>query len=116
MRILLLSVLGFFGLLILGNWLALEVMAWLLGCDSGRAPAQQGAATDPRHRGETASPWGRTKNGHGVRFLFTIRKMPRHGTEKGAAPPGLPGLCHSPAKALSYPYHLGPLNSGSLPR
>ena len=51
MRILLLSVLGFFGLLIFGNWLALEVMAWLLGGDSGRAPAQQGAATDPRHRG-----------------------------------------------------------------
>ena len=31
MRILILSVLGFFGLLILGNWLALEAMAWWLG-------------------------------------------------------------------------------------
>ena len=31
MRILLLSVLGFCGLLILGNWLALEAMAWWLG-------------------------------------------------------------------------------------
>ena len=28
-RILILSVLGFFGLLILGNWLALELFAWL---------------------------------------------------------------------------------------
>ena len=31
MRILMLSVLGFLGLLILGNWLALEAMAWWLG-------------------------------------------------------------------------------------
>ncbi len=31
MRILMLSVLGFLGLLILGNWLALEVMAWWMG-------------------------------------------------------------------------------------
>jgi hypothetical protein len=31
MRILLMSVLGFFGLLILGNWLALELFAWWLG-------------------------------------------------------------------------------------
>lgn len=29
MRYLILSVLGFFGLLMLGNWLALELFAWL---------------------------------------------------------------------------------------